>query len=85
MKVVEKVKSPLLMKVLKPIVEKLLNATQSKILATMKKIGLSTARKLSQIAQTWGHKTAASWITDFNYIRYLAIMHINTSQLLCPT
>lgn len=81
MKVVDTVKSPLLMKVLKRIVKKLLDAMQSKIVVAMKKIGFSTARKLSQIAQTWGHKTATGWKTDFNFIKYLIIMHINTSPL----
>jgi tRNA(Phe) wybutosine-synthesizing methylase Tyw3 len=81
MKVVDKVKSPLLTKVLKRIVKKLLDAMQGKILVAMKKIGISTARKLSQIAQTCGHKTATRWKTDFNFVRYLVIMHINTSPL----
>lgn len=69
------------MKVLKPIVKKLLDAMQGKISAAMKKIGLSTAQKLSQIAQKWGHKAALKWKADLSFVRYLTIMHINTLSL----
>jgi hypothetical protein len=57
---------------------------QSKVLVAIKKFGLAAAEKLSRLAHAWGCKTATDWIMDLNFVKYLAIMRMNTQMFLKP-
>jgi hypothetical protein len=67
--VVETVRSPLLADLLKAIIKTLLEA--------MMKNGRSLAQKLSQIAQSWGNKSAVEWPLDRGFIQYLTVIDLN--------
>ena len=76
-KVVEMVRSRLLIKVLYSLLKKLEEAMESQIWRLMREIGSNVALKLSRIAQEWGHKSAAQWAKDKNFIKYLTVTHMN--------
>jgi hypothetical protein len=78
-KVVERVQSVFLAKVLTTIVKKLLYAMENKVERLMREVGYELALKISRIAQTWGYVSAFRWATDSKFIRYLAIIKMNTS------
>lgn len=83
-KIVDKVRSHLLAKVLASIIRKLLGAMKSRIARVMEEVGCSVARKLSRIALNWGNMSATQWMKNHRFIRYLAIMHINTPPTFKP-
>ena len=82
-KVTEKVRSFLLANLLSQIMKKLLEAMGGvqaiigKVAYKMKTVGLYLAQKLSQIAQSWGNKSAAKWPKDPGLVQYLTIMCLN--------
>ena len=82
-RVTERVRSFLLAKLLSRIVKKLLEAMGGmqamigKVAYKMKTDGLHLAQKLSQIAQSWGNKSAAKWPKDPGFVQYLTIMCLN--------
>lgn len=76
-KVVDTVRSTLLMKVLSSIVKKLQMALESPITRMMKEVGVSLAGKISLIAQSWGNRSAQRWKDDVEFVRFLAVMRIN--------
>lgn len=80
-KVVEKVHSLVLAKSLTSVVEKLLDSMESEITVLMRSAGCSLARKISEIAQGWGNKSARSWASDLSFIQFLAIMKKNLSPV----
>ena len=79
----EKVRSLCLARLLAPIVKKLLDAMGGikaligEIAYRMGTVGLSLARRLSQIAQAWGNRSAASWPEDRGFVQFLAITDMN--------
>lgn len=79
-RVVERVRSLLLAKVLTSILKKLFSAMESRVARIMREIGRPLAQKLSRIAQKWGNKPAVQWAEAPNFIRYLAVMHMNTEN-----
>jgi len=78
-KAVEKVRSFLLARSLISVVEKLLEAMESEVARLMRTVGRQLARKLSEIAQSWGNKSARLWATDFSFVQYLAVTQKNLS------
>lgn len=77
-KVVDKVRSILLTKVLTSIVKKLQTALESPVTRMMREVGRSLAQKMSQIAQSWGNKSARRWKEDDKFIQFLTITRMNT-------
>ncbi len=77
-KVVDRVRSTLLAKVLTSIVEKLADALESNVSRMIREVGRPLARKISLIAQSWGNKSAEEWVSDKEFIRYLAVTAMNT-------
>jgi hypothetical protein len=74
-RVVEKgVKSSLLARLIVGIIDKLNEATENRFQHMVVQVGLPLARKLSEIAQGWGNKSASQWTEDPGFVRYLAIM-----------
>ncbi|MCW3982399.1 MAG: hypothetical protein NWE96_00210 [Candidatus Bathyarchaeota archaeon] len=80
---VDQVKSALLIKILSPLAEKLLQAIgglaglMGKLNFTMTTFAQFLAKRISQIAQKWGNKLAASWASDRGFIRFLAVTDMN--------
>jgi hypothetical protein len=75
---VNKVQSNTLAKSLTLILNKLSDIIETNIQHQIQTIGLPQAKKLSQIAQNWGNKSAVKWATDTKYARYLAICNLAT-------
>ena len=80
-KVVEKVRSPVLARSLISVIEKLLEAMESEVARLMKTVGRQLAQKLSEIAQGWGNKAARLWATDLGFVQYLAVTQKNLSPI----
>jgi len=78
--VVERVRSRLLIGVLSSVLRKLDAAMESQIWRLIREIGGKLASKISQIAQSWGNKSAARWAEDTGFVRYLTIIHMNAPQ-----
>ena len=70
---VDRVKSTRLAKVLTAIMEKLQSAMESKLDRLVKDVGLPLARKISNIAFSWGNNSARSWAEDRAFARFLVV------------
>jgi len=81
LKVTDEIRSKILARAICLIVKKLFEAFESKVRLLMRKIGVPLAKKISQIAQNWGNKTAHAWANDLGFIRYLTIIEVNTYPL----
>lgn len=71
---IEKPRSPQLIDILAKIIVKIRNALKSPIVELMNQVGRPLAKKLSRIAQKWGHKTADRWAIDEGFAKYLTIV-----------
>jgi hypothetical protein len=80
-KVVEKVRSPVLARSLISIAKKLTDAMESEVTRLMRTVGCPLARKLSEIAKGWGNKSARLWAVDVGFIQYLAVMQKNLAPI----
>jgi hypothetical protein len=80
-KVINVVRSHFLAKVLTSVIRKLLNAMESKVACFMREAGHPLAQKISRIAQSWGNMSGSQWMKDRCFIRYLAVMYINTPAM----
>ena len=80
-KVVDRVRSPMLTKALVSIVKKLEDAYENRVSQAMRTVGFPIAQKLSLLAQKWGNESARNWKLDLSFVRFLAVMHINGSAL----
>ena len=67
-----------LIDVLTKIVVKIKDALRSRMDDLVNRIGNPLARRLSFIAQKWGHKTAYKWAADQEFSEYLAIVAMST-------
>jgi len=82
-RVTDKVRSFILARLLSRILDKLLEAMGGiramigEVAYRMRTDGLRLALKISQIAQSWGNRSAARWPIDLRFVRYLAVMCIN--------
>jgi hypothetical protein len=83
-RVVKRVRSLLLIKVLTSLMTKLLTAFESKVERFARKVGRHLARKLGLIAQSWGNVSAFVWKTECKFVRYLAVLHMNTLGIHSP-
>ncbi|MCK4477961.1 hypothetical protein KAU88_05485 [Candidatus Bathyarchaeota archaeon] len=79
--VVDDVRSTLLAKVLTSIVKKLLTALESRVTRMMREVGQPLAKKISLIAQSWGNKSAKEWMSNKEFIQFLAVTTMNTPSL----
>ena len=76
-KVVERVRSSVLARVLASIINKLSQALESRVSALIKSVGYPSALRLSRIAQSWGLESAEAWVSDSEFARFLAVLHLN--------
>ncbi len=81
LRITDRIRSPVLIRVLLKIVLKLRDALESKFLKTAEEIGYDIARKSTELAYTWGSHEAKDWRSELHFIRYLGIMHLNTPTL----
>ena len=79
-KVVEKVRSGLLLKVLYSIINKISELMESQVTRLMREVGCGLAEKLCAVAHAWGNRSALNWIRDPGFIQYLTISHLNSSR-----
>lgn len=77
-RVVEKVRSFLLVKLVSRIVGKLHEAMESMVIRLMKTEGRNLAEKISKIGQVWGNKTAKHWAKDSGFIQFLTVTHLSS-------
>ena len=77
-RVVEKVRSFMLAKLISQIVNKLLEAMESRVYRLMRTEGRSMAERLSRIAQSWGNRSAKSWVKDCGFMQYLIISNLSS-------
>ncbi len=75
---VDSIKSTKLANVVTAIIEKLHFAIESVADRLMRTIGLALARKISDIAVSWGNGSASNWAEDRAFAKYLAF---NSSKL----
>jgi hypothetical protein len=75
--VVERVRSWLLRKVLASIIAKLEEVMESRVQRLTRQVGDSLAKKISEIALKWGHKSAVKWAEDSGFKRFLTITYMN--------
>jgi hypothetical protein len=80
LRMVQRVRSPFLASVLETIIVKLQSALESRIVRLVRSVGAPLARKLGEIAQSWGYRAAAAWRHDVRFARFLAVMRINSSS-----
>lgn len=80
-RVTETVRNFFLVKVLNSILNKLFEAAESRVSRLTRQVGLPLARKLSEIARSWGCKSADSWLDDPGFMRFLAVNYMNVSGL----
>jgi len=81
-RLVRRVRSLVLVRSLSVVVKKLLDAMESVVARQMRAVGYPLARKLSQIAQSWGNRSAVEWAWDLGFVKFLAISHMDTSGIL---
>ena len=77
-RVVEKVRSFILAKLISRIVGKLLEAMESRVYRLMRTEGRSMAERLSKIAQSWGNRSAKSWVKDRGFMQYLTVNNLGS-------
>ena len=77
LKVNSVVRSFTLAKRILAVAKKFEEALQNKLARTAVAIGVTLARKLSEIAQGWGNETAKVWATDLDFVRYLGLTRLN--------
>lgn len=83
-KVAKRVRSLLLTKVLTSLMRKLLTALESKVERLTREVGQRLGKRISLIAQSWGHVSASLWKVKRSFIRYLTIMYMNTPGIYKP-
>ena len=69
---VKSIKSTKLAKVVTAIIKKLQTTIESKADKLVRTVGLPLARKISNIAVSWGNNSASLWAEDRAFARFLA-------------
>jgi len=78
---VKKIRSTFLARIVKGILNKLENALKSEVTKFVEAVGWSLARKVADIAFSWGNLLARKWASDANFAKYLAIIRLNTPNI----
>jgi hypothetical protein len=77
---VKKVRSLLLVRILKCVMNKLEDALKSETVRFVISAGPCLARKIAEIAISWGNMQAKDWASDVKFARYLAITKLNIPE-----
>ena len=70
---VDVVKSARLAKVLTAIIDKLQLAMENTLDRMVRTVGLPLARKISDIAVSWGNSIASKWAEDISFAKFLVV------------
>jgi hypothetical protein len=70
---VDCIKSGVLAKVVAVIMEKLQSSMESIVDRLVRTVGLPLARKISDIAVSWGNRLASMWADDVAFARFLVV------------
>jgi hypothetical protein len=79
----DKIKSPLILKILTPLARKLIQALGGtsgllgKLAYGIQSFGQPQAQKISKIAYSWGNKKALSWANETGFMRFLVVIDMN--------
>ena len=79
-KVASSVRSTTLAKNILTVTRKLEGLLESSLLRAFRGVAHKLAQKLSSIAQKWGNTSAKNWTADVPFMKFLAVMHINTPK-----
>ena len=60
------------------IMEKLQSAVESIVDRLVRTVGLPLARKISDIAVSWGNRLASFWADDLAFARFLVVNYAKT-------
>jgi len=74
---VERVRSVRLAMIVTAIVDKLKEAMKGRVERLMETVGSSLARKIGEIAVSWGNLEAEKWALDQGFIKYVTVMEMN--------
>ena len=74
------VRSATLARNLLAVTSKLEGLLENSLLRTFRKVAVSLAQKISLVAQKWGNTSAKIWASDVSFIKFLAVMYINTPK-----
>ncbi|MDG6223248.1 MAG: hypothetical protein QCH99_08310 [Candidatus Bathyarchaeota archaeon] len=74
--VVQRVRSFLLAKVVSRLVDLLFEALESPVYRLVKTKGQEMAKRVSEVAQRWGYKTAKAWAEDVGFMQFLVINNL---------
>ena len=75
-RVVERVRSFVLVKIVSRLVGKLCEAMESRVYRLMRSEGRAMVERLSGIAQGWGYKAAGSWVLDGGFMQFLVVSNL---------
>ena len=75
--VTQSVRSPSLAGCILSVMSKLEDALEGKLARAMREFGFPLASKLGILAQKWGNNSAAAWVGDVDFARYLAVMELD--------
>ena len=78
---VASIKSTKLASLVMAILNKLKLASESLVDRLVRTVGFSLARKLSDLAQSWGNRLASSWVGDVGFARCLGVMQFNAGRV----
>ena len=70
---VDSIKSGVLAKVVAVIMEKMQSSMESIVDRLVRTVGLPLARKISDIAVSWGNRLASMWADDLAFARFLVV------------
>ena len=82
LRVSNNVRSPLLARTLLAVVERLENALGNQVSRLVETVGFQLARRLSLIGEKLGNVSAGAWAFDSGFARFLAVMHLNNSNVV---
>ena len=77
-RVFDRPRSPTLIHALARIVVKVKRALMSPLMRLTVEVGRALARRISMAALKWGNKGAAEWAEDEGFMRYLAVIDMNS-------
>lgn len=78
---VTELRSKKLIDIVIELIDKLRAAMKSKVERLVETIGRPLAKKISEMAFSWGNTSATEWTSDPRFLRYLAMTYMNTPHI----
>jgi len=83
-RVTNSVRSVTLARNILAVTRKLEDLLESSLLRAFRGIAYQLAQELSLVAQNWGNSSARLWVSDLSFMKFLAVMHINSPKSFKP-